>query len=132
MTVVVGYVPTPTGDAALQSAIEQARLRQLPVVVVNGSGGDDVTGDRLLADDTRVDRVAKTLAEAGVVYDIRQPMRGDPAEEIIHTASECGAELIVLGLRKRSPVGKLIMGSTAQRVLLEASCPVLAVKAARH
>ncbi|HET8601689.1 MAG TPA: universal stress protein [Segeticoccus sp.] len=132
MTVVVGYVPTPAGEAALQSAIEQARLRQLPVVVVNGSGGDDVTGDRLLADDTRVDRVAKTLAEAGVAYDLRQPMRGDPAEEIIHTAGECGAELIVLGLRKRSPVGKLIMGSTAQRVLLEASCPVLAVKAARH
>lgn len=127
--VVVGYVPTPVGDAALRRGIEEARLRRLPVVVVNGSGGDPVTGDRLLADESRVDDLAKTLAEAGVEFDIRQPMRGEPAEEIIHVARERGAELIVLGLRRRSPVGKLIMGSTAQRVLLEASCPVLAVKA---
>ena len=58
-------------------------------------------------------------------------MRGlDPAEDLINVAEEVSADLIVIGLRRRSPVGKLILGTNAQRILLDAPCPVLAVKAA--
>jgi nucleotide-binding universal stress UspA family protein len=52
----------------------------------------------------------------------------DASEEILAVAHERRAELVVIGLRRRSPVGKLLLGSTAQRVLLDAPCPVLAVK----
>ena len=52
----------------------------------------------------------------------------DASEEILTVAREHQAELVVIGLRRRSPVGKLLMGSTAQRVLFDAHCPVLAVK----
>ena len=44
-------------------------------------------------------------------------------------ADEVDADMIVIGLRRRTPVGKLIMGSNSQSILLDASCPVLAVKA---
>lgn len=50
---------------------------------------------------------------------------------LVDIAEETNAELIVIGLRRRTPVGKLILGSQAQRVLLDANCPVLAVKAPR-
>ena len=51
------------------------------------------------------------------------------ADEILRIAADRGADLIVIGLRRRSPVGKLFLGSTAQQMLLDAPCAVLAVKA---
>ena len=63
-------------------------------------------------------------------YEVRQVGGGfEPAEDLLSIAEASSAELIVIGLRRRSPVGKLILGSNAQRVLLDAPCPVLAVKA---
>lgn len=52
----------------------------------------------------------------------------EAAEDLLDVAAREDAELIVIGLRRRTPVGKLILGSNAQRILLDASCPVLAVK----
>ena len=54
----------------------------------------------------------------------------DPAQDLIEVAESEGAALIVIGLRRRSPVGKLLLGSNSQTLLLHADCPVLAVKAA--
>ena len=74
--------------------------------------------------------LAAELAASGVTYDIRTPGDvHDSAEELIRTAEATDADFIVIGLRRRSPVGKLLLGSNAQRVLLDAACPVLAVKA---
>jgi nucleotide-binding universal stress UspA family protein len=74
--------------------------------------------------------VRDDLAGSGVDVDVRGLVRGkEPAEDLIAVAEETDAELIVIGLRRRTPVGKLILGSNAQRVLLDAPCPVLAVKA---
>ena len=76
-------------------------------------------------------RSRSQLTDAGVEHEVRQLVRGlDPAEDLINVAEEVSADLIVIGLRRRSPVGKLILGSNAQRILLDAPCPVLAVKAA--
>jgi nucleotide-binding universal stress UspA family protein len=56
-------------------------------------------------------------------------MRGNPpGEDIVAFAQENSADLIVIGIKKRSRVGKLMFGSTAQYVILSSECPVLAVK----
>ncbi len=123
-TVVVGYVPKPEGEAALVRAIEEARLRGAQLIVVNSHRGPDGEAETDLGDATRL------LEESGVDYDVRQLTRGfEAAEDLVSVAESNDAELIVIGLRRRTPVGKLILGSNAQRVLLDAHCPVLAVKA---
>ena len=130
-TIVVGYVPKPEGRAALRRAAEEARLRDSQLVVVNSHrGGREFDRDDALESEAQLEEVRTELENAGVVHEVRQLVRGmDPAEDLINVATEVGAEFIVIGLRRRSPVGKLILGSNAQRVLLDAPCPVLAVKA---
>lgn len=130
-TIVVGYVPKPEGKAALRRAAEEARLRSSRLVVVNSHrGGREFDRDDAIESEAQLEEVKQELRDAGVEHEIRQLVRGmDPAEDLVNVAGELAAELIVIGLRRRSPVGKLILGSNAQRVLLDAPCPVLAVKA---
>lgn len=130
-TIVVGYVPKPEGKAALRRAAEEARLRDMRLVVVNSHrGGREFDSEDAIESDAQLQEVKDALASYGVQHDVRQLVRGlDPAEDLVNVAKEVDAEMIVIGLRRRSPVGKLILGSNAQRVLLDAPCPVLAVKA---
>ena len=130
-TVVVGYVPKPEGEAALEAGIREAKLRGSKLVVVNSHrGGQEFDGTKAHEAEAELGAIGQKLADTGVEYDVRQLVRGfEPAEDLISIADAQGAELLVIGLRRRSPVGKLILGSNAQRVLLDASCPVLAVKA---
>lgn len=130
--IVVGYVPKPEGDAALRLAAEEAKLRKSSLVVVNSHRGTREFGrDDGFESEALLDKVHDQLRDAGVEHQVRQLVRGmDPAEDLVNVAEEVSAELIIIGLRRRSPVGKLILGSNAQRILLDAPCPVLAVKAA--
>jgi nucleotide-binding universal stress UspA family protein len=128
-SIVVGYVPRPEGRAALGRAIEEAMLRGMRLVVVNASRGDAYV-DSGYAPVQEIELVKSRLGDAGVEYELRQLVRGhEPAEEVVDVADELGADLVVIGLRHRTAVGKFLMGSTAQRILLDAHCPVLAVKA---
>ena len=126
--VVVAYTPRADGRAALHCAVEEARLRGLRLVVVNASRGDALV-DPAYAPPEDVDAVRTLLDGTGLPHEIRQQPSGhEPAEQVVDIADEVDAELIVIGMRRRSAVGKLLLGSTAQRILLDARCPVLAVK----
>jgi nucleotide-binding universal stress UspA family protein len=131
-TIVVGYVPKAEGRAALRRAVEEAQLRTSKLVIVNSHrGGRDFDREDALETESQLEEVRDQLDETGVEHEIRQLVRGmDPAEDLISVAEEVRADIVVIGLRRRTPVGKLILGSNAQRVLLDATCPVLAVKAA--
>ncbi|MFG3417814.1 universal stress protein [Micromonospora sp. NPDC049460] len=129
MTVLVGYVPSALGEAALRAAVEQARFRDEPVLVVNTSRGDAYVDPRFAQEDDLA-QVVRELTAEGVPHTVRQLMRGrDAAEEIAEIVDTEEISLVVIGIRHRTPVGKLIMGSTAQEILLRVPCPVLAVKA---
>lgn len=123
MAVVVGYVPTREGAAALRRAASEAVVRGTPLVVLD-SARSDGEGQ---APDARAQLEA--LAEEDVSYEVRTVAPGqDATDELLRIAQDESADLLVIGLRRRSPVGKLILGANAQRILLDAACPVLAVK----
>ncbi|MGY4718918.1 universal stress protein [Naumannella huperziae] len=117
MSVVVGYSTKPEGQAALTAAIAEARLRSTSVLVVPNTDADDPGAH------------AAEFEGAGVAWETRPSSpEGAIAENLMEIADAEGAELIVIGLRRRSPTGKLLLGMHAQRVLLDAGVPVLAVK----
>lgn len=129
MTILVAYVPRPEGKAALEKGIEIASRRKEHLVVVNASPGGGKE-DPSMADVQDVERVEKLLAGSGIDATFKQFVRGKSAiEEIEEMVDSLQVTLLIIGLRKRTPVGKLFLGSVAQEILLSVPCPVLAVKA---
>ena len=128
MTVVVGYVPTPAGEATLAAAAEEARLRGERLVVVSVTQGESRV-DAPQPQTSALQRAVSALQSSGLQCEVRHlELSRDAAEAILDVAQEEKASRIVIGLKRRSPVGKLLLGSTAQTVLLDAPCPVLAVR----
>lgn len=124
MRIVVGYVPTDEGRAAIDTAVNEAVLRSSELLVL----GPTVTDDT----DTAKSELAEILQRArasGVPTQVRPMKPGeDLADVLIDTSYEDDVELVMIGVRRRSRVGKLILGSTAQRVILEAGSAVHSVK----
>ncbi|MFC8924141.1 universal stress protein [Cellulosimicrobium sp. NPDC057127] len=126
MTVVVAHLSTPEGREALDTAAAEAVRRKAALVVVAAdaaAAAPEVAAAR--ADDLR--RVEDVLEGTGATLQV-ETGGADLADDLVAAAERSSADLIVIGLRRRSPVGKLILGSNAQRILLDAPCPVLAVK----
>jgi nucleotide-binding universal stress UspA family protein len=128
VTVLVTYVPTPEGDAAFAAAVEEAGRRSARLVLLNTPRQGAPVSAAMAGEDVVRDLLARASA-AGVEVEVRQDAHaGDLADEVLRVADAVDASVILIGLRRRSPVGKLLMGSTAQRILLDADRPVLAVK----
>jgi nucleotide-binding universal stress UspA family protein len=129
MTILVAYAPRPEGQAALIKGMEIAKSRGERLLVVNASPGG-AKEDAAMADAQDIERVEALLAESGLDAEFKQFVRGQSAvAEIESMVTSQQVSLLVIGLRKRTAVGKLILGSVAQEILLSVACPVLAVKA---
>ena len=107
MTVLVGYVPTAEGEAAFAAALDEARRRGEPLVVLNSpkSGAPVSAG---AAPESAVLAMTARAEAAGVELDLRRAAHtGEVADEVLRVAQATNASVIVIGMRKRSPVGAL-------------------------
>lgn len=129
MSIVVAYSPDRFGQAALDHAADIARKDRMRMVVVNATLGTKLVDDRF-AHDADIAALQEALAAEELEVVVRHEVVDDVADAVVAAADEEQASLIVVGIRHRSPVGKLLLGSVAQRIILEAHCPVLAVKPA--
>ena len=138
MSILVGYVHTSEGYAALDRAAEEARVREAELHVIRvlrEPTTDDPTQHRdwsHAVEQAREDaqRLEQELAGRGlqVRVELRVSPTQPPAEVLLELSRDPGVELLVIGMRRRSRVGKLVLGSAAQELLLGADVPVLAVK----
>jgi nucleotide-binding universal stress UspA family protein len=138
MSIVVAYEATPEADAALDAGIAEAELRGLPLHLVTYVGGAVVEGPG----EAKVSRTQHDAADEALAAAVSRATAGgvsatshvvgglDPAGAIVELARQVDAQLVVTGMRRRSAVGKLLMGSTSRDLIMAADCPVLAVKSA--
>ena len=119
MTIVVAYADTPPGHAAVAAAVAESSRERETVILVPAVRGDKAPD---------VGEVETRWPDIAGRVEIERGDLGDPSDTVVQVAQRRDARLVVLGLRARTPVGKLVFGSTAQRILLDATCPVLAVK----
>lgn len=138
MNIVAGVTERRESEAALERAIEEARFRSARLHIVRSVGRslneNPSKAQRWATDiadlEAEGERLVARLADEGIEATFRvEPVTTDPAEVLLEAAERVDADLLVIGIRRRSPVGKLVMGSVAQDVILRADCPVLAVKA---
>ena len=131
--IVVGFIRSPEGEAALSRAIEEAKLREAQLIVVHSMyGGRREDEAEVLAYRQELDVVDARLKSEGIDHTMHEYVRGlSPSEDLTRAAKEEDADLIVIGLRRRTATGKFLLGSNAQEILLDADCAVLAIKAAK-
>lgn len=128
-TFVVGYIPSPEGEAALERAIQEATIHGAKLVAVNIVHDDGSTIDDRYVSTEVSEELRTRLEKANISFEMVKAASPNVADTILEIADYHNAKTIVLGLRKRSRVGKLILGSVAQRVLMEADTAVLVVRA---
>jgi nucleotide-binding universal stress UspA family protein len=135
MKIVVGYVMTDESKAALDWAISLAERGDTHIVVthsIRGGGSMEAEQEEVLAYRKELDAIEQRLTDAGIPHTTRRLIRGlTPAEDLAQVVTEEKADLLAIGIREQSRVGKLLMGSDGQEILLTAPCPVVAVKTAR-
>ena len=131
MTILIGYIPTPPGEAALAAGLAEAARAGDDVVILNSPRRGSYV-DVALVDDGSAGGPLARAEEQGVTARLDHAEHGaDIVDAFTRLVTENAARLVVIGLRRRSSVGKLVMGSNAQRLLLELDVPVLCVKPAR-
>lgn len=129
MSILLAYIHTPEGDAALTAALDEARRRSTKAVVVTVTRPVAQT-DPAMSTEQRLDAVTALFEGAGVEVEIHQlPAGTDRAGGILSVVEETRPDLVVIGMRRRNPVGEFLVGSTSQRIMRGAECPVLVVKA---
>jgi nucleotide-binding universal stress UspA family protein len=129
MTVVVAHQVSPTSRAALVQGIKEATFRDTDLVVLHVV--ESLDADRREAYRLGVaDEIEKIVGQdPGVSWELRLSTAGaDLGDALLAQVGKIDADLLVIGARRRSPVGKAILGSVAQTLILEANLPVLVVK----
>ncbi len=130
-SIVVGFIFTKEGYAAVDQAVAEAKRRNAKLVVIHSMmGGTHEDGEDYIESATAVEDLTARLAKEGIEFCTHEFVRGNtPSEDLMKAIDDHDAELLVIGIRRRSTVGKVLLGSNALEILHDTRIPVLCVKA---
>lgn len=130
MNIVVAYRKSHLSSRVLERAIEQARTLKGTIHLVTSFSGNLTQHARELENARKVlDEAVDTVEREGISCEAHLLLKGlSSGEDIVAYAREIEAAMIIIGVEKKSKVGKFLMGSTAQHVVTHADCPVYTVK----
>jgi len=128
MKILVGYNGSEVAKKALDLAKEHAKVFNAKIYVLHSLLTDWPKKEHVL-DEKDMEEVKNSLEKDGFSCETHLTIRNVlPGEHLVEFAKENGIDEIIVGIRQRSKVGKILVGSTAQHVILEAPCPVVTTK----
>lgn len=130
MKIMIAFDGTNVSEEALKVGKEYAIAMNARVyVVMSMVGGPEVPRQEFVKHEHLLEFAQVRFMEAKIPSETHLSVRGlEAGEDLVQFAGENEIDLIIIGVRRRSKVGKLVFGSTAQYVILKAPCPVLSVK----
>ena len=130
MKILVSYNGTKESQAALELAQTHAKIFNARMMIVSSSeGGKGEKLEEINQIKEELERIQEEITKDGIDCQVEQLARGfTPGEDIVLYADENDIDQIYVGIRKKSRTSKLILGSTAQYIILKAKCPVISVK----
>ena len=130
MKIMVCFDESKTAQSCLDIAVKHAKAFNAKVYVVTSMiGGLDVEKVAFDKREAELSKAHKRLKQRKIPCEVALLVRNmGSGENLVAFAREESMDEIIIGVKRRSKVGKLLFGSTAQYVILEAPCPVLTVK----
>lgn len=125
MTIAVAYRPDDYGKAAMRYAAAEARAEKLRLVIITVSEVDPEIDE---PEEIDLSEFTDRFDMEGLHYEVHRAASLMVSDIVVDKATEVGAQKLVIGIRKRTPVGKMLMGRVTQMILLDAPMPVIAVK----
>ncbi|QTA83370.1 Universal stress family protein [Desulfonema limicola] len=130
MRFLAAYKNSPEAKAALELAVEHARKYNAQLYVTTSQeGGEKEKSENVARIKQELNDIKKRLEQADIDFDVFEIVRGlSPGEDLVRFADENHIDHIFVGIEKKSRAQKIILGSTAQYIILKASCPVTTTK----
>lgn len=130
MKFLLGYDGSNAAKDAIALACKYAAVMKATVHVVTSMGRGTEDNQKEIDEAQHSLAYAESLFEkAGIACESHLMIRGlSPGEDLVRFAAENGVDLVFVGVKRRSKVGKLLMGSTAQYVILNAPVPVISIR----
>lgn len=130
MKFLVAYNGTKESKSALDLAIKNATAFKAKVYIITSmEGGASEKPEDVLRVKEDLEYAKTTIEKSGLEFEVHEMVRGlSPGEDLVKFAEDNGIDQIFTGIEKKSKTRKILLGSTAQYVILKGPCPVTTTK----